>query len=101
MTEPQLAPVIPQPPDGITPETFQIDDVSFEPFAAFRMERALRNGRHIGDVLMDLVPADDDPSKEQRRWFARKVNTVGELGEWQRMRCVHEARAFIVSRIRQ
>lgn len=78
-----------EPPSGIAAGPFDLDGVTFIPDGRF--ERATRDGALIGDVLHD----------DNRFWFARKPDAGGTLSDWQFMRCVHEARAFIVSKIRQ
>jgi hypothetical protein len=88
------------PPDDICVEPFDLDDLVFAPSDA-RIERATRDGAHVGDVLRDDVPDPADPEKTISHWFARKVDALtGNLSDWQYMRCVHEARAFLVSRRR-
>lgn len=69
------------PPGTITEAPFMLDDVLFTPDRIF--ERASREGELIGELVLD----------DNRFWFARKP--AGQ-GEWQPMRCVHEARAFLV-----
>lgn len=85
------APEFKMPPHGIAPEPFDLDGVTFTPFVISRMEQATRDGNCIGHVLLD----------DDRFWFARKLDASGNLSDWKEMRCVHEARAFIVSRNRK
>ena len=80
------APIIKDYPAGITDTPFELDGVVFSPSPDGRFEHAMRDGNHVGDVLHD----------DDRLWFARKW-IDGELTDWQPMRCVYEARAFLVS----
>lgn len=89
MTETEIA-AIPYP-TGICEEPFALDDVVFTPNDQRRIERATRDGQYIGDVLLD----------DNRFWFARKFDARGELIDWKLMRSAAEARAFLVSKIRQ
>lgn len=76
------------PPDTIATESFTLDDVTFTPTDDGRFEHATRDGHYpIGDVLHD----------DNRFWFARKL-IDNELSDWKPMRCVHEARAYLVSK---
>lgn len=90
MTEEHHAPCKIWPPDWIASAPFALDDVLFTPTADRRFERAERGGTYLGDVLYDTAGF----------WFARKVQVDGDLSDWLPMRCVHEARALLVSRIR-
>lgn len=90
-TKTQTAPEFEQPPSCITDAPLQLDDVLFTPNDARRIDRATRDGVHVGDVLRD----------DERFWFARKFDHNGELSDWRPMRCVHEARAFLVSKVKR
>lgn len=86
------------PPDTIGAEPFTLDGVQFTPQPPALIERADRDGDYVGDVLRDEVPNRADPSTIEPRWLARKVHPQrGELSDWMPMRCVHEARAYLVS----
>lgn len=90
MTEPVQK--LPDYPTGIVTKPFVLDGVSFSPFGPHgNMERAERDHAHVGDVLLD----------KGTDWKVRKRDARGELSDWKPMRCVAEARAFIVSRVRQ
>lgn len=89
MTEP--AQKLPDYPTGIVDAPIALDDLIFTPNDSRRIERATRGTDYVGDVLHD----------DNRFWFARKVDANGELSDWKPMRCAAEARAFLVSRIRQ
>lgn len=78
-------------PIGIVTEPFGLDGFGFAPHGrGGQIERVTRAGDYAGDVLLD----------DNRFWFARKPDARGELSDWQPMRSVAEARAFIVSKIR-
>lgn len=89
MTEP--AAIAPPYPTEIVTEPFALDDLVFTPHVGGQIERGTRDGSYVGDVLLD----------DNRFWFARKHDARGELSDWQPMRSAAEARAFVVSRIRQ
>lgn len=89
------------PPKSISATEFALDDCVFTPTHPGRIERATRGGYVVGDVLLDLIPDPADKEKAIERWMARKIDPLsGDLCDWKPMRCVHEARAFVVSRIR-
>jgi len=83
----------PEYPTEIVTEPFTLDGVEFipHPHATTRIENAYRGAVRVGDVLHD----------DNRFWFARKFDAHGELSDWKPMRSAAEARAFIVSNIRQ
>jgi hypothetical protein len=73
-------------------EPLLLDDVCFLVDEKLRSEIATCAGEHIGDVLLDGTAS----------WFARKLKPDGEtFGEWKHMRSAAEARAYIVSKVRQ
>lgn len=90
MTEAEHVKAVP-PPSSITDQPFAIDDVLFAPTDDRRFERATRDGALVGEVLLD----------DAQYWFARKIVVGDVISDWKPMRSVHEARAFIVSKIRQ
>jgi hypothetical protein len=79
---------LPPYPTEIVTAPFTLDDCVFAPHIEGQIERAARDGQYVGDVLRD----------DNRFWFARKVDAVGELTDWKHMRSAAEARAFLVSR---
>lgn len=81
------------PPDTITAQPFKLDDLVFSPTDDRRFEHATRDDVLIGAVLLDTN------KNGERVWLARKL-IADEMSDWKPMRCVHEARAFIVSRTR-
>ena len=72
-------------------EPQMLDDLLFTPDAVRRSEMATCEGEHIGDVLLD----------DEAQWFARKLAPNGEWAEWKHVRSAAEARAFIVSKVKQ
>lgn len=89
----------PPTPDTIAAEAFDLDDVTFTPNDAGRIERATRGNVYVGDVLLDVIQTECSP--DQHRFLARKADQWGEMSDWKPMRCVHEARAFLISRNKQ
>jgi hypothetical protein len=80
----------PKYPTEIVTYSFWLDDVVFAPISR-NMESAQRDGVLLGHALLD----------DNRFWFARKFDAHGELSDWKPMRSAAEARAFLVSKIRQ
>lgn len=67
-------------------DALHLDDLEFMVDEQQRSEIATCQGGPVGDVLLD----------DNAEWFARKLD-----GKWRPMRSAAEARAFIVSKIRQ
>jgi hypothetical protein len=99
MTQTELLTPPPYPTDIVT-EPFTLDDLKFTPTHPGQIERATRNDRHVGDVLVDRRLHSDGKTTIET-WFARKVDANDELSDWKPMRCAAEARAFLVSRVKQ
>lgn len=97
MTEPAKPSEKIWPPNDIVADSFTIDGVLFVMRQPGRLEAAIRGEARIGEVLKD-IKQDKEQDAPAVRWMARKPDVTGEWCDWKEMRCVHEARAFIVSK---
>ncbi len=76
----------------MTPESFRLDHLAFVPDTVDGETAFQMDGDFVGEFELDEIHGD---------YRARKLTFFGGYDDWRPMRCAAEARAFLVSKIRQ